>query len=74
MFKLDIPLPPKEQAAIDARRGREQARNARISDPRTLRMGQDTGYIVHQVHTPKLRSRATDAHAAHYGVPAATQC
>ena len=49
MFKVDIPLPPKEQAAIDARRAREQQRNARIANPRTLRMGMDTNTIISQV-------------------------
>jgi len=66
MFKVDIPIPPKEQAAIDGRRMREQQRNARIANPRTLRMGMDTNAIVDQVQEKRDRdfqARAQDEFA-----------
>lgn len=48
MFKVDLPLEPKEQARIDARRNREEQRKSRIFDAKTVHTRALLGALTQQ--------------------------
>lgn len=66
MLKLDIPLDPKEQAAIDRRRAAEYARTQRIMNPRQMKMGLDYQGLANQVVERKGAEADTEMREAMY--------
>jgi len=55
MYKLDLPLDQKEQAAIERRRNQELARQSRIFNAKVRTIGVDVDAITQQVEDKKRR-------------------
>ncbi|XP_072884361.1 RIB43A-like with coiled-coils protein 1 [Hemitrygon akajei] len=55
MYKLDIPVDPKQTAAIERRRNAEQQRQGRIFNARYRTIGVDRPFLDHQVEEKKTR-------------------
>lgn len=68
MYKLDLPLDQKEQAAIERRRNQEAARQSRIFNAKVRTIGVDVDAITQQVEDKKKREERerlrSDAFAA----------
>ncbi|TGZ75644.1 hypothetical protein CRM22_000272 [Opisthorchis felineus] len=70
MYKLDIPLDAKEAAVIEARRKREQERQARIFNARTRLIGVDERALQQQVEEKKEREIREDLREKAYAADA----
>ncbi|OON17320.1 RIB43A protein, partial [Opisthorchis viverrini] len=70
MYKLDIPLDAKEAAVIEARRKREQERQARIFNARTRLIGVDERALQQQVEEKKERELREDLREKAYAADA----
>ncbi|XP_033127633.1 RIB43A-like with coiled-coils protein 2 [Anneissia japonica] len=57
MYKLDLPIDLKEQAATERRRNLEQQRQSRIFNSKVRTIGVDVQALNEQVHDHKLRSQ-----------------
>lgn len=55
MFKVDLPLDPREKAKIEARRNRDEQRKSRIFDAKQRTMGLDIESLNAQVEEKKRR-------------------
>ncbi|XP_059805639.1 RIB43A-like with coiled-coils protein 1 [Hypanus sabinus] len=55
MYKLDIPVDPKQTAAIERRRNAEQQRQGRIFNARYRTIGVDRPFLDHQVEEKKTQ-------------------
>ncbi|XP_059499194.1 RIB43A-like with coiled-coils protein 2 isoform X2 [Stegostoma tigrinum] len=73
MYKLDLPLDPKEIAAIERRRNAEAQRQSRIFNARQRTIGVDTPFLDQQVldkaareDRERLRDKAFDADSLRY--------
>merc|ERR1719515_511497 len=55
MYKLDLPLDQKEQAAIERRRNQELARQSRIFNAKVRTIGVDVDAITQQAEDKKRR-------------------
>lgn len=65
MFKVDLPLDPREKAKIEARRNRDEQRKSRIFDAKQRTMGLDIESLNAQVEEKKRReAEERDFHAA----------
>ncbi|KAM8933921.1 RIB43A-like with coiled-coils protein 1 [Pelodytes ibericus] len=69
MYKLDLPIDPKEISAIERRRNREQQRQSRIFNAKVRTIGVDLPTLEKQIqerktleNTEKARDEAFDAH------------
>ncbi|KAG8554715.1 hypothetical protein GDO81_003872 [Engystomops pustulosus] len=68
MYKLDLPIDPKELAAVERRRNKEQQRQSRIFNAKARTIGVDVAALEKQVEerrtlerTEKARDQAFDA-------------
>ncbi|XP_056394665.1 RIB43A-like with coiled-coils protein 2 isoform X2 [Hyla sarda] len=73
MYKLDLPIDPKEVAAIERRRNREQQRQSQIFNAKARTIGVDVAVLEKQVEerrmmerTEKAREEAFDADREQY--------
>ncbi|XP_071960398.1 RIB43A-like with coiled-coils protein 2 [Antedon mediterranea] len=65
MYKLDLPIDLKEQAATERRRNHEQQRQSRIFNSKVRTIGVDVQSLNEQVHDHKLRmQRENQRHEA----------
>ncbi|XP_067832301.1 RIB43A-like with coiled-coils protein 2 [Heptranchias perlo] len=61
MYKLDIPIDPKQTAAIERRRNAEQQRQSRIFNARHRTIGVDRPFLDQQVHEKTMREERQQA-------------
>ncbi|KAM9326937.1 RIB43A-like with coiled-coils protein 2 [Gastrophryne carolinensis] len=61
MYKLDLPIDPKEAAAIERRRNREQQRQSRIFNARVRTIGVDVPALESQIEEQKAMEKLEKA-------------